>query len=124
MPTEKRELYSSTNGDRWFPVRDFATGNVFIRHEANIPSAGRVTEIDIGTFLGGGERHPSIKRYCTWLERCSGPVLAPIIPDGDEALASARSESFAKTRPKPAKSSWKMARPADQALAGWDGRHD
>ena len=58
MPTEKRELYSSTNGDRWFPARDFATGNVFIRHEANIPSGGRVTEIDIGTFLGGGERHP------------------------------------------------------------------
>jgi hypothetical protein len=53
MPTEKRELYSSTNGDRWFPVRDFATGSVFIRHEANIPSGGRVTEIDIGTFLGG-----------------------------------------------------------------------
>ena len=58
MPTEKRELYSSTNGDRWFPARDFATGNVFIRHEANIPSGGRVREIDIGTFLGGGERHP------------------------------------------------------------------
>jgi hypothetical protein len=58
MPTGKRELYCSPNGDRWFLARDFATGNVFIRHEANIPSGGRVTEIDIGTFLDGGERHP------------------------------------------------------------------
>jgi hypothetical protein len=58
MPEQKRELYRSPNGDRWFLARDFATGNVCIRHEANIPSGGRVTEIDIGTFLSGGERHP------------------------------------------------------------------
>ena len=82
-----------------------------------MPSGGRATETDIGTFLGGGERHPEHQALLHLLERRSGPVLAPIIPDGDEALASARSESFAKTRPKPAKTSWKMARPADQALA-------
>ncbi len=58
MPAEKRELYSSPNGDRWFLARDSATGNVFIRHEANIPSGGRITEIDIGTFLTRGPRNP------------------------------------------------------------------
>src|SRR4051795_12092266 len=38
--------------------RDLATENVFTLHEANAPSGGRVTEIDIGTFLGGGPRNP------------------------------------------------------------------
>lgn len=58
MPAEKRELYSSPNGDRWFLARDPVTGRVFIRHEANVPSGGRVTEIDIGTFLSRGQRNP------------------------------------------------------------------
>ena len=39
MSARKRELYSSPNGDKWFLSGDPATGNAFIRHEANIPSA-------------------------------------------------------------------------------------
>jgi hypothetical protein len=58
MPAEKRELYSSPNGDRWFLTRDPSTGNVLIRHEANVPSGGRVTEIEIGAFLSRGGRNP------------------------------------------------------------------
>ena len=53
-----RELYSSPNGDKWFLSRDPATGNVFVRHEANIPSGGQVTDIDIGTFLSGAGGNP------------------------------------------------------------------
>jgi hypothetical protein len=55
---EKRELYSSPNGDRWFLSRDPATGGVFVRHEANVPSGGQVTDFDIGAFLSIGEQHP------------------------------------------------------------------
>ncbi len=58
MHMEKRELYSSPNGDRWFLSRDPATGRVFVRHEANLPSGGRVTDIDIGAFLGSGAHNP------------------------------------------------------------------
>jgi hypothetical protein len=58
MSAQKRELYSSPNGDRWFLVRDPATGNAFIRHEPNLPSGGQVTEIDIGAFLSRGPRNP------------------------------------------------------------------
>ena len=58
MPAEKRELYSSSNGDRWFLVRKPETGRLFVRHEANIPSGGRVTDVDIGPFLSEGPRHP------------------------------------------------------------------
>jgi len=58
MPVETRELYSSPNGDRWFLSRDPATGRVFIKHEANIPSGGQSTDIDIGAFLSKGPRSP------------------------------------------------------------------
>lgn len=58
MTVEKRALYSSPNGDRWFLARDPASGNVFIRHEANVPSGGRVREIEIGAFFSGGLRNP------------------------------------------------------------------
>jgi len=55
---EQRVLYSSPNGDRWLLGRDHATGNVFVRHEANIPSGGKRTDIDIGEFLSSGQRNP------------------------------------------------------------------
>jgi hypothetical protein len=31
---------------------------VFIRHEANVPSGGKGTDIDIGEFLNSGQRNP------------------------------------------------------------------
>jgi hypothetical protein len=58
MPIERRELYASSNGDRWFLAREPETGRPFVRHEANVPSGGRVTDIDIGAFLSGGQRNP------------------------------------------------------------------
>ena len=58
MPVEKRELYSSANGDKWLLAREPETERLFVRHEANIPSGGRVTDIDIGAFLSKDRRHP------------------------------------------------------------------
>lgn len=58
MPLEKREIYNSSNGDRWFLARDREAKHVFIRHEANVPSGGQLTDIDIGEFLGEGRRNP------------------------------------------------------------------
>ena len=58
MTVEKKELYSSPNGDRWFLARDRATGEVFVRHEPNVPSGGRPSDIEISTFLGQGQRNP------------------------------------------------------------------
>jgi hypothetical protein len=58
MSVETRELYNSPNGDRWFLCRDAATGRVFVNHEANVPSGGQSTEIDIGAFLSRGPRNP------------------------------------------------------------------
>jgi hypothetical protein len=58
MATETRRLYRSANGDRWHLARDTASGRVFIRHEANEASGGRVTEIEIGDFLSSGGHGP------------------------------------------------------------------
>jgi len=43
MTVEMRELYSSPNGDRWYLARDIDLGQVFIRHEPNLPSGGKAT---------------------------------------------------------------------------------
>lgn len=50
---EMRPLYISPNGDAWFLARDPATGSAFVRHKANRPWGGQVTDIEIGAFLNG-----------------------------------------------------------------------
>jgi hypothetical protein len=50
-----RQLYRSPNGDSWFLARDPLTGSAFVRHQANAPSGGQVTDIELGAFLGGPE---------------------------------------------------------------------
>src|SRR5438132_12316577 len=51
--TYMRQLYRSPNGDTWFLARDPATGSAFVRHQANMPSGGQVTDIEMGAFLSG-----------------------------------------------------------------------
>lgn len=51
-----RMLYSSPNGDRWLLCRD--RDGVFVRHEPNAPSGGKVSKIEIGDFLSRGPRNP------------------------------------------------------------------
>jgi hypothetical protein len=50
---ETRQLYRSPNGDSWSLARDPATGSAFVRHQANAPSGGHVTDIEMGAFLNG-----------------------------------------------------------------------
>lgn len=58
MGIEARTLYQSSNGDRWRLARDVESGRVFIQHEANLAAGGRITEIEVGAFLGTGARGP------------------------------------------------------------------
>ena len=65
MATETRRLYRSPNGDSWHLARETASGRVFIRHQANEPSGGQVTKIEIGDFLisgGHGPEHAELLR--------------------------------------------------------------
>jgi hypothetical protein len=47
------QLYCSPNGDTLFLGRDPTTRTAFVRHEANIPSGGQITDIPIDAFLSG-----------------------------------------------------------------------
>lgn len=51
-------LYSSPNGDRWYLIRD-TSGDIFIRHEANVAS-GKGPEHQVLLRLIGSlvEEHP------------------------------------------------------------------
>ena len=65
MAIETRRLYRSANGDRWHLARDTISGRVFIRHQANEPSGGQVTDTEIGDFLssdGYGPQHAELLR--------------------------------------------------------------
>lgn len=56
--TDRRELYRSSNGDCWYLGRDPSDGRAIVVHEANRPSGGQVTCIDIVQFLGHGGNGP------------------------------------------------------------------
>ena len=70
-------LYRSPNGDSWFLARDPATGAAFVRHQANAPSGGNVTDIELGAFLGGprNPEHEALLRL----------IGSSILPKGAEA---------------------------------------
>jgi hypothetical protein len=73
MAVEMRELYSSPNGDRWYLARDSDSGQVFIRHEPNLPSGGKAADLEVGMFLrlrGQGPEHQELVRLIgTLVER-------------------------------------------------------
>jgi hypothetical protein len=73
MAVEMRELYSSSNGDRWYLARNADSGQVFIRHEPNLPSGGKPADLEVGMFLrlrGQGPEHQELVRLIgTLVER-------------------------------------------------------
>ena len=58
MPSEAKTFYESSNGDRWTVVREPATDRVFVQHQANLPSGGQVTEMEVSRFLAADARGP------------------------------------------------------------------
>ena len=58
MTLVMRQLYHSSNGDRWYLARDPDSGRVFVRHRANLASGGRVTDLEVGAFLSQGNAAP------------------------------------------------------------------
>jgi hypothetical protein len=54
MPVDERDLYSSSNGDRWHLIREPRSGRVFIRHTPNLASGGDTPLIEVSDFLAQG----------------------------------------------------------------------
>ena len=53
-----RQIYASSNGDRWHLLRDAETGHSFVRHTANLASGGQVSDIGLAAFLRSGRNGP------------------------------------------------------------------
>jgi len=73
MTFEAKELYVSANGDRWSLLRDPGSGRVFVRHEPNLPSGGRASDIGIAEFLARGGHGPEHQE----LLRLIGTLVEP-----------------------------------------------
>jgi hypothetical protein len=56
MSNHRRAIYHSENGDSWFLCRD--NDDVFVLHQANAPSGGAATKIEIEDFLGRAKKGP------------------------------------------------------------------
>ena len=56
--TDRRELYRSPTGDAWFLGRDPSDGRAVVVHEANRPSGGQVSCIDLAAFLSHDAHAP------------------------------------------------------------------
>lgn len=83
MPIDKLELYRSPNGDRWSLARDAESERVFVRHEANLPSGGRVTELEVSAFLAAGrgpEQQELLRLIGTLVDEASLPEMPERIP--------------------------------------------
>jgi hypothetical protein len=65
MPNAMRELYRSSNGDRWSLIQDDQSGRVLILHEPNAASGGRPSRLEVGDFLvrdAHGPQHAELLR--------------------------------------------------------------
>jgi hypothetical protein len=67
----QRKIYQSENGDSWWLCRD-GKGNVFVLHEANLPSGGAITKITLQQFLSSPGNPPEKQAL---LELISGLTL-------------------------------------------------
>ena len=81
---ETRQLYRSPNGDTWFLARDPATGSAFVRHQANAPSGGQVTNIELGAFLSG----PRNPEHEALLRLIGASILDPRGAEADDEPAA------------------------------------
>src|SRR5260221_3606481 len=94
--TRTRELYSSPNGDRWHLCKD-ASGRVFVLHQANIPSGGQTSHIELGDFLTRGygrEQQALFQMIGTLIESTPGELLTG---EGNPGLAVTGGSGHAQT---------------------------
>lgn len=84
--TGMRELYSSSNGDRWHLGKD-ESGRVFVLHQANIPSGGQISQIELRDFLARGygpEQQALLQMIGTLIESAPSELLTG---EGNPGLA-------------------------------------
>jgi acyl carrier protein len=79
MPTHSQKIYHSANGDRWHLIEEARSKRIFVRHEANLPSGGHVTDTDIADFLnigGSGPEYAALRHAIR--QRQTDPIAAKV----------------------------------------------
>jgi hypothetical protein len=84
LSAEPRQLYQSPNGDSWFLARDSATGFAFVRHQANAPSGGHVTDVELDAFLSD----PRNPEHDALLRLIGASILDPHGAEADDEPAA------------------------------------
>ncbi len=74
MEKAAEEIYRSSNGDRWTLIRDSSTSRLWVRHEANPSSGGRVTDTDVDAFLSVAGSGPEFVALRWLLNRPPDPT--------------------------------------------------
>jgi hypothetical protein len=69
MALSTETFYSSSNGDRWQVVHDDAMGDYLIRHEPNLSSGGKVSDVTVSEFLSRSGRSPQAEALRAVLAR-------------------------------------------------------
>ena len=64
MPATEKELYRSSNGDRWYLVQEPGSNRGYVRHQPNPASGGQSSLTDVRAFLaeGHGPQHEALLR--------------------------------------------------------------
>jgi hypothetical protein len=72
MAIERRELYRSSNHDRWNLARDTDSGHIFVQHQANASSGGNIEDLELGSFLNGPSDAPERRALMLMLAELFG----------------------------------------------------
>lgn len=79
---KRRELYASSNGDRWFLSYD-AIGELTVIHQPNTASGSRISIMPVHVFLASdnnGPEHQALRKLImSWIEVDSGISGSPNI---------------------------------------------
>ena len=75
-----KELYNSSNGDRWILSKN-PSGILVVSHHPNSASGGRVSEIGVDVFLAQGGRGPERQALVEALANLDVPDSSPKAAD-------------------------------------------
>jgi hypothetical protein len=76
MSTQRRKFYGSSNGDSWYLCRA-RDGQIVVSHEPSIPSGGKSSQMEIGTFLATGNKGPEHQALLQLIAELVDPAHIP-----------------------------------------------
>jgi hypothetical protein len=76
MTTQRRRLYASSSGDKWYLCRA-RDGQIVVSHEPNKASGGKPSQVEVGAFLAKGNRGPEHQALMQLIGELVDPAFRP-----------------------------------------------